>query len=270
MYKVKNIFYYCMAAVTFMSDFGEEDHYVAAVKAAILSQNSDQLIIDISHNIRRHDIAHAAYVIKQSYPSFPSETVHLIAVDPVQKGFDSLVAVRLNDHYFVSHDSGIFSLIDVYPPTQSVELEGSTSTFPARDFLSKAVSRLANGESLNALGNPIAQLQTRVNRQLKATKREIVGQVIHVDHYGNLVTNINKSDFDTIAKLLGGNPNYRIQFAREQFQQFHNNFNDVESGDCFVLFNAYGFLEIGINKGRASDLLGLRMETPVLIEFNPS
>ena len=259
-----------MAAVTFMSDFGEEDHYVAAVKAGILSANPAQSIIDISHNIRRHDIGHAAYIIKQLYASFPPETVHLIAVDPVQRGFDSLVAVKLNDHFFVSHDSGIFSLIDKQRPSQAVKLEQGASTFPARDFLANAATRLANGHSLEELGTPIAELQTRVDRQLKATKREIVGQVIHVDHYGNLVTNINKTDFDTIANLLGGNPSYRIRFLRERFEQFHKKFNDVESGDCFVLFNAYGFLEIGINKGRACELLGLRMETPVLIEFNPN
>jgi len=258
-----------MAAITFMSDFGDEDHYVAEVKAAILSQNSVQNIIDISHNIRRHDIGHAAYVIKQVFSSFPAGTVHLIAVDPVQKGFSSLVAVRMNDHYFVSHDSGIFSLIDSQPPDQCVELAREESTFPARDHLSLAAAHLANGESLSSLGTPKTEIQTRVDRQLKVTKRGIVGQVIHIDHYGNLITNISRTDFDGILKLLGGSPIFRIRFAREQLQVIHQNFYDVESGDCFVLFNSYGFLEIGINKGRASDLLGLRMETPVMIDFNP-
>ncbi len=259
-----------MAIVTFMSDFGEADHYVAAVKAAILSHNPNQNIIDISHQIRRHDIGHAAYVIRQIYNSFPSETVHLIAVDPVQKGFESLVAVQLNNHYFISHDSGIFSLIHSQQPTQIIELERSASTFASRDFLVKATASLANGVSIDSLGKPKQELQTRVDRQLKVTKREIVGQVIHIDHFGNLITNINRLDYDKIVELLGGNPTYRIRFAREQFSHFHQNITQVESGECFVIFNAYGFLEIGINKGRASDLLGLRMEAHVLIEFNPS
>jgi S-adenosylmethionine hydrolase len=259
-----------MAAVTFMSDFGEEDHYVAAVKAAILANNPNQQIIDISHNIRRHDIAHAAYSIKQIYSSFPENTVHLIAVDPVEKGIDQLVALRLHNHFFVSHDSGIFSLISKDAPELAVNIDSFQSTFPARDFLAKVAVQLANGNSLSSIGSPINSLTTRVDRQIKATKREIVGQVINIDHYGNLITNINRQDFDAIIRLLGGNPIYQIRFARERFSRIHQNFNDVDSGECFVIFNSYGFLEIGINKGRASDLLGLRMETPVLIEFNPS
>ena len=259
-----------MPAITFMSDFGEEDHYVAAVKAVILSRNPSQAITDISHKIRRHDIGHAAYVIKQIYQSFPTDTVHLIAVDPVQKGFEELVAIRLNGHYFVSHDSGIFSLIHGQPPDQIVQLERKHSTFLARDFLGPAAAHLANGKDIGSLGERKSELQTRVDRQLKANKREIVGQVIHIDHYGNLVTNINREVFEKILELLGDSPTYRVRFSREQFPRIHQTFNDVESGECFVLFNAYGFLEIGINKGRACDLLGLRMETPVIIEFNPS
>ena len=253
-----------------MSDFGDNDHYVAAVKAVIVSQNPNQAIIDTSHKIRRHDIGHAAYVIKQIYRSFPTNTVHLIAVDPVQKGFEELVAVRLKNQYFVSHDSGIFSLIHSQPPDHIVQLKRMTSTFLAKDFLAPAACHLANGEDMESLGTIKSELQMRVDRQLKATKREIVGQVIHIDYYGNLITNINRGEFEKILELLGGNPTYAIRFAREQFLKIHQTFNDVESGECFVLFNAYGFLEIGINKGRACDLLGLRMETPVHIEFNPN
>jgi len=257
-----------MAVVTFMSDFGEEDHYASAVKAAIFSHNPDQKIVDISHAIQRHDIGHAAYVLRQVYSSFAESTVHLIAVDPVVRGLDSLVAIRMNNHYFVTHDSGILNLIDPHSPETGIELARESSTFPARDFLAKAAVQLANGIDLNSLGTPL-KLHTRTDRQLKATKREIVGQIIRVDHYGNLVTNINQTDFENITKLLGGNPAYRIHFARESFSRVHQNFNEVDDGDCFVLFNAYGHLEIGINKGRACDLLGLKLETLVAIEFNP-
>lgn len=258
-----------MATVTFMSDFGEVDHYVAAVKAAILSENPGQSIIDISHKIRQHDIGHAAYVIKQVYSSFPANTVHLIAVDPVQDECPALVAVRLNDHYFISHDSGIFNLIDSQSPVQSVELPSKQSTFPCRDFLATAAACLAKGKALSELGVPKPELQIKIPSQPKTTKREIIGQVDQVDHYGNLITNINRIDFETITKLLDGNPTYRIRFRQERLTQIHLNFNDVESGECVALFNAYGLLEIGINKGRAADLLGLQIGVPVMIEFNP-
>lgn len=256
-----------MAILTFLSDFGEKDHYVAAVKAAILAVNPSQQIIDISHQIRRHDIGHAAYVMKQVYNAFPEGTVHLMAIDPILSGSHWPVALKQTGHYFVGHDSGIQHLISSTPPEEIVEIPSKGGTFPARDTLAPAAARLAQGESLASIGKPIAALQVKMDRQLKATKREMVGQVIHIDHYGNLITNINKQDFDAICALHGGNPEYTLRFARELFTQIHQNYRDVEAGDCFVLFNSYGFLEIGINKGRAAELLGLKLDTPVIIEF---
>ncbi len=258
-----------MALLTFLSDFGEKDHYVAAVKAAILAVQPSQQIVDISHHIHRHDIGHAAYVIRQLYTSFPRGTVHLIAVDPVLPGSDKLIALELNDHLFVGHDSGIHYLIHPETPTAAVQLASSASTFPARDTLGAAAAQLANGARLSSLGESIANLNIRVDRQLKATKREMVGQVIHIDHYGNLVTNISQREYDTICSLHGGNPRILVRFARESFSQLHKSYGEVEDGDCFVLFNAYGFLEIGIKKGRAAELLGLKLDTPIFIEFNP-
>jgi hypothetical protein len=258
-----------MALLTFLSDFGEKDHYVAAVKAAILAVQPTQQMVDISHHIHRHDIGHAAYVIRQVYTSFSPGTVHLIAVDPVLAGSEKLVALELNNHFFVGHDSGIYHLIHAEKPISAIELPSSGSTFPARDVLGAAAAKLANGARLDSLGAPIEALNIRMDRQLKATKREMVGQVIHVDHFGNLVTNISQREFDTICKLHRGNPRIWVRFARESFSQLHKSYGEVDDGDCFVLFNAYGFLEIGIKKGRAADLLGLKLDTPIFIEFNP-
>ncbi len=100
-----------MTLVTFLSDFGNEDHYVAAVKAAILSESSLVNIVDISHNINPFDIGHAAYVLSHAYKNFPEGTVHLIAVDPSDKNNHKALAVKMDNHFFVGCDSGIFSLI---------------------------------------------------------------------------------------------------------------------------------------------------------------
>lgn len=258
-----------MAVITFLSDFGEKDHYVAAVKARIISKNPGQQIIDISHDVRRHDISHAAFVMKSVFNDFPKGTVHLISVDPVTNRNVRLVAVDLDGHYFVSHDSGIFNLISGTPPSLAVALPPRESSFEAKNILASVAARLASGESLSSVGNQINDLDMKMDRQLKATKREMVGQVIHIDHFGNLITNINRTDFDNICKINGGNPAYTIRFSREIFNRIHGNYADVEDGDCFVLFNSSGLLEIGINKGRASELLGLKKDALVVIEFNP-
>lgn len=255
-----------MAVITFMSDFGTDDHYVATVKGKILSKNPNQQIVDISHAIKPYDISHAATVLKSVYQEFPIGTVHLVSVDSVRERSQG-VAVRLDDHFFVGFNCGLFSMLSEKEPTEIVEIDISESTFPAKDALAEAVIELANGTGLKKLGNSIDELVKLFARQLKVTKREITGNVVNVDHYGNLITNIAKSEFDKILEINGSGVKYQIRFGRESFDQTNSFFSDVESGDCYVLFNSIGYLQIGLNKGNASQLLGLGVDAPVHIEF---
>ena len=249
-----------------MSDFGTTDHYVAAVKAAIVSESPSQTITDITHDIRPFDISHAANVLRNVYKDFPGKTVHIVAVDAMREKSRTL-AIEMDGHVFLGFDSGLFSLISPKKPDQIAELENGESTFPAKDVLAKAALRLANGKTLKDVGTIVEEMTELYARQLKVTKREISGHVIMVDHYGNLMTNINKEEFEKILEINGAGVRYSIRFGREQFQHLHNYFSEVESGDCFVLFNSSGNLQIGINKGNASELLGLSVDSPVLIEF---
>ncbi len=250
-----------------MSDFGTVDHYVAAVKAAIVSESPSQPITDITHNIRPYDIAHAANVLRSVYKDFPSQTVHIVAVDSMKEKTRAL-AVELDGHVFVGFDSGIFSLISNKKPDQIAVLENGQSTFPAKDVLAKTALQLATGKKVKDVGAVVTEMTELYARQLKVTKREIAGNVVSVDFYGNLITNITKVEFDKIIEINGAGVKYLIRFGREKFENTHSYFSDVESGDCFVLFNSSGQLQIGINKGNASELLGLSEDAPVIIEFS--
>lgn len=256
-----------MAVITFMSDFGTEDHYVAAVKAAILRGSPDIRIVDISHTISPSDIGHASYVLKNVFRDFPEGSIHLCAVDSGTKERSRQLAVKLEKHFFVGADSGLFSLISETPAEAIVELkmEGPV-TFTAKDILAQATSDLANGKNITELGVPLDQLKVLFARQLKVTKREIAGNVIRVDHYGNLITNINRKEFDTINRMNGGVP-FEVTFGRERTSGFNESYHEVDSGEYFVIFNSNGFLQIGINKGNASELLGLKLDTPIIINF---
>ncbi|WP_436517621.1 SAM hydrolase/SAM-dependent halogenase family protein [Ekhidna sp. To15] len=255
-----------MALITFMSDFGTVDHYVAAVKAAIVSELPAQPITDITHDIRPFDISHAANVLRNVYKDFPAKTVHIVAVDAMREKSKAL-AIELDGHLFVGFDSGIFSLVSEKKPDQIVVLENGLSTFPAKDVLAKTALQLANGKSLKDVGTLIGEMTELYARQLKVTKREIAGHVVTVDRYGNLITNIKKSEFEKILEINGTSVKYLVRFGREVFPQLNTYFSDVESGDCYVLFNSSDQLQIGINKGNASELLGLSVDSPVLIEF---
>lgn len=258
-----------MTIVTFMSDFGKEDHYVAAVKAAILKINPNVGIIDISHEIYPSDIGHASYVLKSVFKDFPEGTIHLCAIDIANREPSRLVAIKLEEHYFVGSDCGIFSLLSDQQPTMAIELNNDQpeySTFEAKDILAPVVGKLANGSDLKDFGKDAGQLKTLYARQLKVTKREIAGNIIRVDHYGNLITNIKKSEFDIITKINGNKP-FQVCFGRERCSRFHKSFFEVDSGEYFIIFNSNGLLQIGINKGNASELLGLNLDAPVTINF---
>lgn len=255
-----------MAIITFMSDFGMSDHYVSAVKAKILSINPGLRIIDISHDIEPFNLAHAAYVLKSVFRDFPKGTVHLVSVNSHAGKISRYLALKLEDHFFVGSDNGIFSLISEQEPGMIAELLNNMDTnasFPTKNIMAKAAAMLASGSAINDVGTYTKDLFQRVDRKFRATKKQISGNVIRVDHYGNLITNIEKEVYNILSK----DRKCTIQFGRENTNKINFNYNEVDDGDCFVVFNDLGLLEIGINKGNASNLLGLKYDSPVSIIF---
>lgn len=255
-----------MAIVTLLTDSGEIDHYVAAIKAKILGVNPGLNLIDISHKILPCDIAHGAFVLKSVFRDFPKGTVHLVGVDASGGRDDQPIALQLEDHFFVGTDNGLLGLISDKNHQHAVTLNSVTpvqTTFPEKDILAPAAARLASGVAITTLGKPMTSFKKMLNRQVKATRRIIAGHVMKIDNYGNLITNILKQDFDILSK----GKSYTIQFGGEKARRIQTDYHQVEQGDCFVLFNSLGLLEIGINKGNGSELLGLQYDSPINITF---
>jgi S-adenosylmethionine hydrolase len=256
-----------MAIVTLLTDSGESDHYIAAVKARIIRINPAIRIEDISHTIHALDIAHAAYVLRAVFRDFPKGTVHLVGVNATGGRDDVFVALQLEDHFFVGSDNGLFSLISDESPQQLVELrpeQSAVSTFPERDVFAAAAARLAGGSSIADLGAPRAGLKKLIDRQVKATRKQIVGTVIRVDGMGNLITNVRRETFELLSK----GKTFTLQFGGEKFRRIHTNYHQAEQGECFIVFNSLSLLEIGIYKGNASELLGLTYDSTVNITFD--
>lgn len=255
-----------MAIVTLLTDSGESDHYVAAIKAKVLSTNPGLTIVDISHKIGACDIAHGAFVLKSVFRDFPKGTVHIVAVDAAGNRGDAFIAIQLEDHFFVSVDNGLLGLVSDKAQQNLVELNAInsiTTSFPEKDILAPAAARLASGVTISTLGKPLPSFKKMTDRHVKATKRQILGHVIRVDNFGNLITNIEKEAFEVLSK----GKVYTINFGGEKMRRVHNNYHQAEQGDCFLLFNSLGLLEIGIYKGNANELLGLSYDSPVNIIF---
>ncbi|MBL0739932.1 SAM hydrolase/SAM-dependent halogenase family protein [Chryseolinea lacunae] len=256
-----------MAIVTLLTDSGESDHYVAAVKAKIISLNPGVRIEDISHQIKPADIAHAAFVLRAVFRDFPKGTVHLVGVDSTGNRGDAFIALQLEEHYFVGCDNGLFGLISDRPHQQLAELNTInpvTTTFPERDIFAHAAAKLASGVSITNLGKPMPMFKKMIDRQMKATKKQITGSIIRVDNMGNLITNITKDAFDVLSQGKG----YTIQFGGEKFRRIHAQYSQAEEGECFIVFNSLNLLEVGIYKGNAAELLGLGYGGAVNVVFD--
>ena len=156
-----------MAIVTLLTDAGESDHYVASIKAKIISVNPGIRIEDISHNIKPADIAHAAFVLRSVFRDFPKGTVHLVGVDATGNRSDAYIALQLEDHFFVGCDNGLFGLISEKSHQQLVELNAIntiTTTFPERDIFAHAACKLASGVSITNLGQPMPSFKKMIDR----------------------------------------------------------------------------------------------------------
>ncbi len=256
-----------MALITLTTDFGESDHYVGTLKAEILSKNPQQVIVDISHRIKSCDLAHGAFVVKSAMPAFPAGTVHVVAVDSIGNQGDAQLAVELEEHFILLTDNGLLGLISDEEPKRVVVLpreEVNPSPFPTRDILAPAALELAQGRDLAELGSLVENYHRVLGRRMRANKEQILGHVIRVDHYGNLITNIDQESFCQYAD----GRRFQVIIGRENFTRINHSINETGSGDCFLIFNSLGLLEIGINKGRASQLLGLKFDSPVKIVFD--
>lgn len=256
-----------MAIVTLLTDSGETDHYVAAIKAKILSVNPGLTLVDISHKIQSCDIGHGAFVLKSVFRDFPKGTVHLVGVDATGPAGGTSVAIQLEDHFFVGADNGLFGLISDKTHQQLVDINSInpvSSSFPEKDIFAPVAAKLASGVAITTLGKPMASFKKMIGRSVKATRKIIAGHVTRVDNYGNLITNITKTDFD----ILSQGKTYTIQFSGEKFRKIHTAYSQAEQGDCFLIFNSIGFLEIGIYKGRANELLGMEYDSSVNITFD--
>jgi S-adenosylmethionine hydrolase len=255
-----------MAIITFMSDFGWRDPYVASIKAKILSLNHNMHIIDISHEIEHFNIPHAAYVMRNVFRDFPKGTVHLVCVNTPMTGREKMVALKLEEHYFVGMDTGFFSLLSDKLPSVIVELRKDDKyapVFPERSTLATSAVSLASGSSIYNMGIELKQLGSMMLPQVKITKNQIWGRVIHIDHYGNLITNITTEMFDKVHDTRA----YTVMFSREQLETISTTYNSVESGECVAVFNSSGNLEIAICHGNAAELLGLQYDSQVQIRF---
>jgi S-adenosylmethionine hydrolase len=258
-----------MAIITLTTDLGDKDIYQAALKGSILKQLPTVTIVDITHTVAAFNIQQAAFILKNSFHYFPENTVHLIGIDTVYKEETRYMAVKYQNHYFVGADNGMFSLIFDTEPDELVELNLLQDLkflhFPLADIFVKAACHLAKGGSMSEVGIPVHEgIEKRMTLQPAVEKNLIRGMVIYIDSFQNVITNITKEFFNRVQ--LGRK--FVLYFKRnETITQLSWHYNEVPEGEKLCLFGISDHLEIAINKGNASGLLGLNLGDSVIIDF---
>jgi len=257
-----------MGIITLTTDLGDKDIYQAALKGSILTVLPTANIVDITHSVSAFNIQQAAFILKNSYYYFPKGTVHLIGIDTVYNKNVKYLAVKFNNHYFVGADNGIFCLMFNQDPDEMVEITIMQDLkylhFPLTDIFVKAACHLATGGKLLDIGEPVDGIEKKMNLQPVIEKDKIKGMVIYIDSFQNVITNITK---DLFMKIQQGRK-FILYFKRnEAITQLSWYYNEVDEGEKLCLFGISDHLEIAINKGNASGLLGLNLGDSVIIDF---
>ncbi|MGC6479782.1 MAG: SAM hydrolase/SAM-dependent halogenase family protein [Flavobacteriaceae bacterium] len=275
-----------MPIVTLTTDFGDKDYFAAVAKAALLSESSDIQVIDISHQISPYNLTEAAYILKNAYAAFPKGSIHIVGVDSELTPENNHIALLLDGHYFIGSNNGILSM--VHPeikPDKIVAInihERSYSSFPVLDNFVKVAGHLARKGTLEVIGKPIPEIKqlTNINPVVSPSGKQMVGSVIYIDNYGNVVTNITEKIFQQVGKTRP----FTIAARSVKFKSIYQSYSDAinfdvskekreEEGKKLALFNDARHLELAIYKsnpqtvGGASSLFGLDYRDRVTVEF---
>jgi len=258
-----------MAIITLTSDWGLKDHYLGAVKGAIYRLLPGVQVVDICHDIPAFDLNQAAFIIRNFYKNYPEGSIHILGINSEASIENPHTLVVHDGHYFIGADNGIFSLIFDELPEKIIDLDiiqdTDYFTFPSRDVFVKVACHIAEGKPIEELGHPKKTLVQRLSFKPIIDGNLIKGKVIYIDNYENVFTNITEPFFRSVVKgkkfaILFRSATYRIN-------ELSKSYKDVVDGEMLALFSSSGHLEIAINQGKASSLLGLKIDQPVLVEI---
>lgn len=273
--------------ITLTTDFGAADGYVGTMKGVILGIAPDARLVDLSHEIAPQNVREAAFVLFASYLFFPAHTVHLVVVDPGVGSARRAIALRTPSGTFVGPDNGVFSYVMAREPVEALvgladpryHLSRVSHTFHGRDVFAPAAAHLAAGVPIADLGPAISDPATLPFPRLEVTAEGIVGQVLHVDHFGNVVTSIGWLQWDGDGLWLepafgDKEPRVRVDATRaviavagQEVAEVRRTYADVVPGEVLAMVGSSGYLEVAVREGSAALLLGVHPGDGVALRF---
>jgi S-adenosylmethionine hydrolase len=257
--------------IALLTDFGLRDHYAGTMKGVIVGICPDVTLVDISHDVPPHDVLGGALMLAAGYRFFPAGTIFLAVVDPGVGSARRGIAAEAGDYKFVAPDNGVLSaVLDDRQPKRVVELGERryalptiSRTFEGRDRFAPAAAWLAKGLDLGALGRPAGALHRLDLPRPTIEPDKVTGEVLRLDRFGNLITNIDRSAFDALT--MAGSRAVDVYAGSHQIQKIVSTYADAADGEICALFGSTDHLEIAANGGSAAALLNLARGAPVRV-----
>jgi hypothetical protein len=256
--------------ITLLSDFGTRDGYVAAMKGVILGEVPGATVIDATHDVEPQDVLGGAWALRQYAFHYPAGTIHLAIVDPGVGTVRRALLVEADSRIFLAPDNGILGwvvraarVVRRRALLREVRLPGETSsTFHGRDIFAYAAGLLASGQrTVDNLSTEIDDMLWPAWVEPARDGASIAGNVIHVDSFGNLVTNIERATLEQ-----AGWPNARVRIGKTMLERLHRTYADVEAGQLVALWGSTGHLEVALRNGSAAKSLALQRGAPAVLE----
>ena len=254
--------------ITLLTDFGTEDYFVGAMKGVILTRSPEAVIVDVTHAIPSQDVRAGAFILSAVYYNFPAGSIHLAVVDPGVGSDRRPILIEAAGHLFVGPDNGLFSMVLDRVPDGKVRhvtntdyfLPSPSSTFHGRDIFAPVAAALAQGVRPEELG-PVIQdpVRFRFAECESLMDGSMVGRVIHIDHFGNCVTNFAG---DQLQPLLTAR-SFCLRVKEYEVHQLSRTYSGATAGEPFVIIGSAGFLEISIRCSSAARELKITVGDPV-------
>jgi S-adenosylmethionine hydrolase len=256
--------------ITLMTDFGLRDHYVAAMKGVILGICPEARIVDVTHEVSSYEVAEAAFLLSQTWSCFPKKTVHVVVVDPGVGSMRRPILAQSDGHVFLAPDNGVLTPVLTregckvrHVTAEQYFRKPVSQTFHGRDIFAPVAAHAASGGALGKLG-PVIDNYLRLTpvRPNRTARRGWTGAILHVDHFGNIVTNIPIAEFPHVE-----NQPFEVTIGFRTVEKLAHSYAEMPPGELFAIVGSSGYLEISANQESAAKLLGCETGAPVEIRL---
>lgn len=257
--------------ITLITDFGTKAGYLGALKGVILKINPEVELVDITHEVNPFDVWEGAWVLNSCYQFFPSGTIFLVVVDPGVGGPRKLLLIKSEDYYFVGPDNGVFSF--VYEKEKILEMIHITnekyfigkpsSTFHGRDIFAPVAAYISLGVKMDEFGKTASECFKFKIPSPQISKNKIIGEILYVDSFGNLITNINQNLVDKVKRMNS----LEIICKGKRTKKISRSYFEGKEKEILALVGSSGFLEISTNQDNAQRILRAKKGDKIRIEY---